>query len=87
LSRHRLLRHCFGEDRLVEAWGMTVLAVDDKKSVSRPDKPARSATIGNKANKGVLRDVSVGGALRSVYDETVNEDVPPEFMDLLRKLT
>ncbi len=32
------------------------------------------------------RDVNVGAALRSVYTETVNESVPNEFMDLLRKL-
>lgn len=67
---------------------MNVLAADDKKSMSRPDKPARNA--GNRNMKGTrtaIRDANVGGALRSVYDETVNEDVPPEFLDLLRKLT
>ena len=29
---------------------------------------------------------SVGNALRSVYDETVREDIPDEFRDLLSKL-
>ena len=27
-----------------------------------------------------------GGALRSVYQQTVNEDIPPEMLDLLGKL-
>lgn len=28
----------------------------------------------------------MGNALRSVYDETVNEEIPPEMLDLLSKL-
>jgi hypothetical protein len=28
----------------------------------------------------------VGHALRSVYQRTVNEDIPPEMLDLLGKL-
>lgn len=28
----------------------------------------------------------VGRALRTVYDETLREDVPPDFLDLLGKL-
>ncbi|MEQ7873402.1 NepR family anti-sigma factor [Sphingomonas sp. ASV193] len=28
----------------------------------------------------------VGRALRSVYDDTLREDVPDDFMDLLKKL-
>lgn len=28
----------------------------------------------------------VGRALRSVYDDTLREDVPDDFLDLLRKL-
>ena len=28
----------------------------------------------------------IGNALRSVYQQTVNEDIPPEMLDLLGKL-
>ncbi|QPQ56275.1 hypothetical protein IC614_06555 [Allosphingosinicella flava] len=28
----------------------------------------------------------VGHALRSVYQQTINEDIPPEMLDLLGKL-
>jgi len=62
-------------------------ADEDKKVASRPDSPARIAKAGTrKASRGV-RDANVGNALRSVYQQTVNEDVPPEFLDLLGKLT
>jgi len=65
-------------------------ADEDKKVASRPDSPARIAKAGTrKASRGVrgVRDANVGNALRSVYQQTVNEDVPPEFLDLLGKLT
>ena len=28
----------------------------------------------------------VGNALRAAYQQTINEDIPPEFLDLLGKL-
>lgn len=70
------------------SWGTDVLAADeDRKVTSRSDKSARVAKAGTrKAARGV-RDGNVGNALRSVYQQTVNEDVPPEFLDLLGKLT
>ena len=68
-------------------WGTSVLSVDDnKKGASRPNKSARSAKM--PARKTIAaQDNSVGNALRSVYQQTVNEDVPREFLDLLGKLT
>ena len=33
------------------------------------------------------RGTDVGRALRSVYDETLREDVPDDFLDLLGKLS
>jgi len=33
------------------------------------------------------RASDIGRALRSVYDETLREDVPDDFQDLLRKLS
>ena len=33
------------------------------------------------------RGTDVGRALRSVYDETLREDVPDDFMNLLGKLS
>ena len=37
--------------------------------------------------KSKQRSTDIGRALRSVYDDTVREDVPDDFMDLLGKLS
>jgi hypothetical protein len=81
------------KDRLVGSWGTGVLAVEDnKKAASQSDEPARTSQrgtskSGSRQRAGATRDGTVGNALRSVYQQTVNEDVPPEFLDLLGKLT
>ena len=43
-------------------------------------KPPRAARVQSK-------DRDMGAALRSVYQKTVDETVPPEMLDLLGKLT
>jgi hypothetical protein len=55
-----------------------VVLRDDK------DRDAREAAARSGEAKPVNRDV--GHALRSVYVETVNEEVPTELLDLLGKL-
>ena len=66
-------------------WGTGVLAADDnKRAAPPPAKSPRSFKAGSRSKLG--RDASVGNALRSVYQQTVNEDVPSEFLDLLGKL-
>ena len=35
-------------------------------------------------NPNSVRDI--GGALRAAYDSALNEDIPPEMLDLLSKL-
>ena len=74
----------------MELWGTSVLSVDDnKKGAPRPEKSpeksSRSAKVSGR--KTIVQDSNVGNALRSVYQQTVNEDVPREFLDLLGKLT
>ncbi|HKX23011.1 MAG TPA: NepR family anti-sigma factor [Rhizorhapis sp.] len=34
-----------------------------------------------------LGDGSIGNALRSVYQQTIDEDIPTEMIDLLKKLS
>lgn len=49
-------------------------------------KGARKVAAGDK--KGPKqRTAEVGRALRSVYDDTLRENVPDDFMDLLGKLS
>jgi hypothetical protein len=47
----------------------------DNAGAGSPDKTKRKDKQG-----------SVGRALRTVYDETLREDVPKDFLDLLGKL-
>ena len=50
----------------------------DEDDVAEPEatrKPRRKKTPGD-----------VGDALRTVYQRTINEDIPPEMLDLLGKL-
>lgn len=49
------------------------------------DKP-RSKRERRSADTGRSRAGEVGKALRSVYDTTLREDVPRDFLDLLGKL-
>ena len=37
-------------------------------------------------NKTLPESPEVGRALRSVYDDTLNEKIPPDLLDLLGKL-
>jgi hypothetical protein len=49
---------------------------------SRPSKPADRDKKGRKQ-----RSTDLGRALRSVYDDTLRETVPDEFVSLLGKLS
>jgi len=55
---------------------------------------AKSAKIGSRAGSGPRekgarkhRTADLGRALRSVYDDTLRESVPDDFLDLLGKLS
>jgi hypothetical protein len=46
--------------------------------------PSASPTPKAVAKRGNTPEV--GNALRAAYQQTINEDIPPEFLDLLGKL-
>lgn len=48
--------------------------------------PARAKGEMRKHKKGKSTSGPIGRALRSVYDDTLREDVPADFLDLLGKL-
>ena len=50
------------------------------------DDRTTDADTGKAAARGKRDDRDVGAALRSVYQKTVEEHVPDEFLDLLGKL-
>lgn len=51
-----------------------------------PEKDPRIDTTDSKSSKKRKSDADVGSALRSAYQRTVSEDIPPEMLDLLGKL-
>ena len=59
--------------------------------VRSSDKPSGQASLEKEAKsdkKGKKqRPADVGRALRTVYDDTLRESVPSEFLDLLGKLS
>lgn len=61
-------------------WGAHEL-VDEKKV--RQGKDASQSPARKRAPRA---DIHVSGALRTAYEETVREDIPAEFLDLLGKL-
>jgi hypothetical protein len=58
----------------------------DKKQKKSSDHSGRAKDRAP-TRRGGQRSADVGRALRSVYDETLREDVPDEFTDLLGKLS
>ena len=56
-------------------------------SAKRADKGKKSAPAPAQKKKRIHRAGDVGRALRSVYDQTLREDVPDDFRDLLGKLS
>lgn len=49
--------------------------------------PAKTPPSEGKSNEPALGESNVGSALRSVYQQTIDEDIPSEMLDLLKKLT
>lgn len=52
------------------------------KKISKAEKTMPDEKKGRKQRTGDL-----GRALRSIYDDTVREEIPDDFMDLLGKLS
>jgi hypothetical protein len=66
------------------------LNFENEKDVQRRRKSDQASDPSSaknlKARKKGASDAEVGDALRSVYQRTVNEDIPPDLLDLLGKL-
>ena len=54
-----------------------------RKSAPNPESPD-AADYKPRKKRGTTPEV--GHALRAAYQQTINEDIPPEFLDLLGKL-
>ena len=71
--------HAGGNDSLSESQKGETIGASEKNKKS-PVKPPEK-------KPGRQRASDVGRALRSVYDETLREQVPDDFSDLLGKLS
>jgi hypothetical protein len=56
----------------------------ERKRKSDPGSDTRTARPETKKKKGATAEV--GTALRSIYQRTIDEDIPPDLLDLLGKL-
>lgn len=69
-------------DRIGKGKG-TLATTDTRKKDAKSDRPSSKTRRGrDKGSQG-----HVGDALRSVYQQTVDEAVPQDFLDMLDKLT
>lgn len=62
------------------------LSADNSSDALRSDKEQPGKPPSNKDKNGDQAPADVGRALKTVYDDTLREDVPADFLDLLDKL-
>jgi hypothetical protein len=68
-----------GDERLSAKKGSETDGAEDK---TRPQKPSAS-----KGKAGKPRSGDLGRALRTIYDDTLRESVPDDFLSLIGKLS
>ena len=59
---------------------------EGEEGLSDDRSPDEAGSASPRKQGGQAKPDSVGRALRSVYDDTLREDIPDEFKDLLGKL-
>ena len=57
-----------------------------KRKASNESAPGTSHIAAERRGSKRAPSGEIGSALRSVYDGALNEDIPPEMLDLLGKL-
>lgn len=53
--------------------------------IDQTDRPARRRTSASDVNEARLRQQAIGVKLRQMFDQVVNEPVPDEFLEILRR--
>jgi hypothetical protein len=62
------------------------LALEQKDRDTPPVSGGKNVKAGTRPKAGKSAQSNVGTALRSAYEQTVSENIPPEMLDLLGKL-
>jgi hypothetical protein len=57
----------------------------EQKSIERPVSPEERRRASAALDEARLRQQAIGVRLRQMFDEVVNEQVPDEFLEILRK--
>jgi hypothetical protein len=53
--------------------------------IDQTDRPSRRKSSGSDVNEARLRQQAIGVKLRQMFDQVVNEPVPDDFLDILRR--
>jgi hypothetical protein len=53
--------------------------------IDQTDRPPRRRSPAPDVNEARLRQQAIGVKLRQMFDQVVNEPVPDEFLDILRR--
>jgi hypothetical protein len=53
--------------------------------IDQTDRPPRRRTSSSDVNEARLRQQAIGVKLRHMFDQVVNEPVPDEFLEILRR--
>lgn len=53
--------------------------------IDQTDKPPRRRSTSSDVNDARLRQQAIGVKLRQMFDQVVNEPVPDDFLDILRR--
>lgn len=79
-----------GERRdLVAASGSAPVPAGSNRGTALPDdnlNPRHNPRSSDRPGKEALPDRDTGAALRSIYQKTIDEQIPDEMLDLLGKL-
>lgn len=71
----------------METWPAAAASGDYGLTGERSKQATNGGAPGRRSGEPAGGDPQVSRALRTAYEETVKEDVPAEFLDLLNKLS
>tara|TARA_R110000782_G_scaffold118337_1_gene208881 strand:+ start:49 stop:321 length:273 start_codon:yes stop_codon:yes gene_type:complete len=67
----------------IHVWVAAVYSMNENSNPSRRNPPSTQGEAG--LEEARLRQQAIGVKLRHMFDEVVNEPVPDEFLDILRR--
>jgi hypothetical protein len=84
-AKRQFLTGC-DDKSVVRAWGDERLSGSDKADPQESERANGIRKASSVSKKPASRPTEVGRALRSVYDDTLREEIPADLKDLLGRL-